>query len=116
MIITVRDMLADMETGAVFSLRYVTYDRKRKTGGSIKEFPEARLVQSLKKETAARARTRNEEFELLRDRQADKPRDPNHREWYTRNLRIVQEGKDTSIIRKFHPPLVISYNGKTVVP
>lgn len=115
--ITTREMLKQMETGEVFSLTVSTYDRKRKKGGEVVHYPEARLVQSLEKEIkVGRALTRNEAFAAVASGQAEQKRDPNHRLWYSRNLRIVQEGHDTSIIRKFHPPLVSEFNGHTVVP
>lgn len=116
--ITERDMLEYMETGKPFSLTFVTYDRKRKTGGKPQRYAEAILVQP-KKEAAAAARrsltpaeARAAEHRERNERRAD----PNHRSWYTRNIRILQDGQATTIVRKIHPPLVLEFNKKRVVP
>jgi hypothetical protein len=41
---------------------------------------------------------------------------PNHQPNYTRNVRLTSAGTPTSIIKKIHPPLLIEFNGKIVVP
>lgn len=97
-----------METGEVFSCKVVSYDRKRKKGGEIMEYAEAILVQNTKKESKARPKT-------LREQQVERlteiKKAPNHREWYTRNIQLLQNGHPTSLIKKIHPPLIVEFNG-----
>jgi hypothetical protein len=116
--ITERDMLAYMETGKAFSLSCVSYDRKRKTGGKVVQYAEAILVQA-KKEAKANARrsltpTEKRDIEARTAHQGPS-KNPHHRKFYTRNIRILQDGHPTSIQRKIHPPLVIEFNGKRVI-
>ena len=103
-----------MESGQAFSLKVVAYNRQRKKGGDIKEYAEAILVRPTNEgEGNGRPPTR---LEQLRKELAACKRDPRHRKWYTRNIRILQNGFPTSIIRTIHPPLVIEFNGQKVVP
>lgn len=37
-------------------------------------------------------------------------------EHYTRHVRILENGQRTAIVRELHPPLLIAFDGKTVVP
>ena len=114
--ITVKAMLAAMETGDPFSVVYVTHDRKRRKGGRIHRIPEAVLLQqdpNLAAGTFAhRPATPNERkiMELNELRRA-----PHHQKWYTRNIRLLMNGYPTSEIRKLHPPLVILFNNLIVV-
>lgn len=114
--ITVKDMLAQMETGKVFSLTFVTYDRRRKRGGSIEDIAEAVLLQHDPTATneifANRPATPHEKkVQQL----AELRRAPDHHKWYTRNIRLLVNGHPTGEIRKIHPPLVTRFNQKTVV-
>lgn len=106
-LITTKKMLEIMETGATFSMRWVTYDRKRKKGGRILEVKEARLTQPRKKRERGRPLTQIERKKIFKA--------PNHRKWYTRNLVVLQNGEETSEVVKFHPPLVIEFNNYTVI-
>lgn len=114
--ITVRDMLAEMETGNPFSMTFVTYDRKRKKGGRIEDIGEAVLLKRDPKATndifANRPATPHERRVK---KLAELRRAPKHRKWYTRNIRLLLNGHPTSEIRKIHPPLVTTFNHKTVV-
>jgi hypothetical protein len=108
--ITIKEMLRVMESGETFSIdKAVSYDRKRKTGGDIIEYPEARLVQAEQEPTSDRPLTRVEQLKK------QKARVPRHRKWYTRNIRLCIGGHPTGQIRKVHPPLILEFNGKTVV-
>lgn len=115
--ITERDMLAQMESGQPFAITVITFDEQRKRGGEIVEYPEVQLVQAEKKAISTVKRSLTPE-ELRRMRAADNPdgRDPNHQHWYTRNVRVLQNGHPTGIIRKIHPPLVVLFNSKLVMP
>jgi hypothetical protein len=117
--ITERDMLEVMETGKAFSLKCVSYDRKRNTGGKVKQYKEAILVQATKEAKAnARRNLTPKELRALDERNTPrtKPKNPHHQRFYTRNIRILQDGHPTQLQRKIHPPLVIEFNGKRVVP
>lgn len=109
--ITVKDMLAQMDAGAVFSIEFVTYDYQRKRGGNLLQYKEAKLFAS---EEAGRGKTKLEETKA-RKALIKQGRNPNHRRWYTRNIRILQEGQSTSLIVKIHPPLVTKFNDQIVV-
>jgi hypothetical protein len=111
--ITVKQALFNMKTGEVFSLRVVSYDRKRKKGGEIDEYHEAVLLREAEYTDMkpARAMTPIEAMKTRLDR-----RDPNHQDFKTANIRILQNGHPTSLIKKIHLPLLVEFNGKTVVP
>lgn len=112
-IITIRQMLRTMEGGDPFSITFITYDRRRRKGGAVRTFPEAELLQRKKKEVEGRPMTRREKAGLPADFSEKSPR---HRKWYTRNIRILQDGHPTALVKKIHPPLVVFFNGKNVVP
>ena len=113
-IITVRQMLTEMETGVAFRIKGITYNRKRRDGGEPYEF-EAMLLQAEEGKkiiinTPTRPLTRAEQGPTFTKAK------PNHGVWFTRNVAICQAGERTSIIRKIQIPLVVYYNGKIVVP
>jgi hypothetical protein len=106
--ITLRQILDYMATGQPFSLRVVAYDRRRRTGGAILHYPEAVLVsQELAAQAIQRPLTRAEATHTLRAQR--------HGLHFTRNIRILQQGQPTVIIRKIHIPLIIEFNGDTQV-
>jgi hypothetical protein len=115
--ITVKEMLAEMELGQVFSLTYVTFDMRRRKGGKLHTLYEARLLGASDEERAAKAGRSSTKLEddLERTALIKAGRDPRHMKWYTRNLRVMQDGLPTSLILKIHPPLVITYNNMIVV-
>ena len=104
--ITLLDMLKEMETGAVFSLTLIRYDRKRKTGGQVVTYDEARLYQPAQKSTSSVNAHRMAAIKTSRR--------PNHGQWFTRNIQLLQDGYPIDMIRKIHPPLVVTFNGKTL--
>lgn len=106
-LITTKKMLEIMETGATFSMRWVTYDRKRRKGGRILEVKEARLTQPKRKRERGRPLTHIEKKKIFKV--------ANHRKWYTRNIVVLHKGEETSEVVKFHPPLVIEFNNFTVI-
>lgn len=119
--ITLRECLEAMHSGAVFSLRVVTFDRRRKDKcGKVVEYPQASLVWGdggnarSRKALAERAPTALERALSGMD-DMDK-RDPNHARWYTRNIRLYQQGLPTEAIKKIHPALIIEFNGETTCP
>jgi hypothetical protein len=118
--ITISEVLEKMQAGAVFSLKVVSYDRRRKAkSGKIVEYPEAALVwgdggdDRTKKRSAERAPTALERQLSGLD---EHKRNPNHSGWYTRNIRLYQGGIPTEAVRKIHPPLIIEFNGEKTCP
>ena len=118
-IITIKNMLKEMEKGEIFSITFVKYDRQRKTGGQKRVFPEAILhTKKKEKETAELVigRPLTVVEQKIEELNALKSRQPNHHEHFTRNLILCVNGHETSEKRKFHPPLVLEFNGQQVVP
>jgi len=118
-IITIREILQQMEKGDIFSIKFVKYDRSRKKGGEIRHFPEAVLhTKSHDDEVtqAAMGRPLTVVEQKMKDLNALKAKQPNHHQNYTRNLVLVQNGHKTSEKRKFHPALVLEFNNLQVVP
>ena len=113
-VITVGQMLKQMETSIRFSITVISYDRKRKTGGEIKESPEACLVMA-DKEKLERGRPKTAEEQEREGQMLSAEKKPAHYLWYTRNIRLLQAGTPTALIRKIHPPLVVEFNGKKVI-
>ncbi len=107
--ITVKEILEYLETGAACSMRVIAYDRKRKRGGHIKDIDEAKLLQAKTRVKNARGATKMEQLKKSTKRSA------RHRKNFTRNLVILQDGFETSLIEKIHPPLIIQFNGKKVL-
>jgi len=101
-------MLDWMESGKPFSLICVAYDRQRRTGGHLLHIDEARIYQPGKPPQGVRPATR---MEYLTHRS----RSPAHGQHYTRNIQVFQEGQPTAIIKKIHPPLIISFNEREVL-
>ncbi|MEL6968643.1 MAG: hypothetical protein AAFO02_00630 [Bacteroidota bacterium] len=113
MAITLQAMLKQMKTGDPFSCTVVTYDRKRKTGGRVDEYGEARLYDPKMEQQSTRAAT---EVERLREElRSAGSRRPNHGLHFTRNIQLLIDGHPTSEIRKIHPPLVVLFNNEIVL-
>jgi hypothetical protein len=118
-IITVAQVLKEMETGRAFDLTFVTYDRRRKgTGGELRSVRAVLLCPDTDQpepEPGQRPPTRTEANRAALDAQ-ENGRNPNHSKWYTRNIVMVVDGHVTSQVRTVHPPLFAVFNGRTVVP
>lgn len=107
--ISIKDALAFMDTGQIFSCKVVKYNMQKQEGGDVFDVDEAILLKAPQKKTS-RTMTAAEKTEL-------KKRTPNHRKWFTRNIVLCQNGHPMELFkRKIHPPLMIEFNGKTVVP
>lgn len=121
-LITVRQMLSEMETGAIFHIRGVHYSRTKKTGGEVYEY-QAILLRgdnnpgdrtgdpSWSPPPGEQRPLTAAETKTVYDR-----RNPNHSQFFTRNVAVCQNGQRTTMIRKIAIPLVVYYNGKIVVP
>lgn len=120
--ISIRQCLEIMHSGAVFSLKVVAYDKRRKDKtGQVKEYREAVLVwgngeKSRKTTPGERQPTALERSLLSEAPIQDTGRNPNHQWHYTRNIRLLMDGLPTESIKKIHPPLIIEFNGETTTP
>lgn len=119
--IAIRKCLEKMHAGEVFSLKVVSYDERRPNKcGRVLEYPEATLVWgdggSDRKASAGERPMTALERRLSEADMHEMRRDPNHAEWYTRNIRILQGGQPTAMMVKIHPPLIIEFNGETTCP
>ena len=111
-----------MHSGAVFGLRVVSYDKRRRDRcGLVQEYHEAVLVwgdggkdRTVRK--GEREPTALEQSLVCAMPSQDWKRYPNHATHYTRNIRILVDGQPTEIIKKIHPALIISFNGQTTTP
>ena len=113
-VITVQQCLAHMETGATFSCKCITFDRKRRTGGDVLDILAAVLLRNDTPLTPSDRPPTPLEAHIATI--ANAPKKPNHSEFYTRNIRLCSAGHPTETIKKIHPPLLIEFNGITVVP
>jgi len=110
-----RKLLEYMDSGKIFSCKVVTYDKNRKKGGTIVEYSEAKQLGAGEGEHIPEQRPPTR---IEAKRSPNKPgtkRNPNHRKYYTRNIVIYQNGVETAIKRKIHPPLIVEFNGKEVL-
>ena len=112
MAITLKAMLEQMQSGEHFTCTVISYDKRRKKGGTVIEYGEARLYEPSAEQAATRAAT---EVERLRQRLSSHSRKPSHGKHFTRNIQLCVEGHPTSDIRKIHPPLVIKFNDQIVL-
>jgi hypothetical protein len=109
-----RQILSYMESGREFTCKVVTYDRSRRDGGEVIEIT-GRLLR--KDEDARHQGGRNlTKEERKRDSIYGLKRDPNHRRWYTRNIRLYSDGIPTIVIRKVHIPLIVEFQNEPVTP
>lgn len=114
--ISIKECLVIMHTGAQFSLKVVQYDKRRKEKrGKVLEVPCAVLVWgdggSDRTKRAGERQPTALERALSGENDLDK-RNPNHEHHYTRNIRAVMDGLETEVIYKIHPALIIEFNGQ----
>lgn len=91
-----------MNTGEKFSIKYVTYDANRRSGGKIREWPIVRL-------------STKEERQAASSGTAKKKRNPNHYKHATRSFVVYNGEQSTGGLKKFHIYLLLEVNGKKVV-
>lgn len=99
-VITLKDALQAMNSGELFSMRWVTFDRKRKTGGEIKEESGCKLS--------------GQDYREQREHnpkgvQAPSSKLPAHYRNRTRNI-VLPNGD----VRKVNIWFIIGFNGKKV--
>ena len=97
---TIEEMVTLVDSGAACSLKYVSFDLKRKTGGKVKCVPE--LVVTRQKSE--------------RSKQLD-PAAPrsNHYQNFTRNFFTCISGQPTANVTTIHLYLVLEINGIKVM-
>ena len=101
--IGISEVIKRIDAGEMFSVSYVTYDAKRKSGGNLREFPEAQITFT-KKEKALFARSK---------KKASKP--TAHYKNATRNIKTFIGGTEVAGNKRIHLYLITIFNGKTVV-
>lgn len=84
-----------------FSIEFIKYDKKRRTGGQKAFYPEAILCYNPTPKTEMK--TQSEEFKK-----------PKHSQNDTRNIEILNCGAKTGVIRKIHILLIVKFNGELV--
>lgn len=100
--ISIKDMIAYMNTGKPFSIVYVTWDHTKGAGGSVKE---VQLAYKHYSNTTAKASHADSEPGTVK-------RNPNHFSNSTMNIKIPgQSGVD---VRKVHVQLIRRFNGAIV--
>lgn len=99
-IIGLNDVLRLMDQGETFSIKFVTCDRIRKTGGRIVYIHRAKKIITDKAER----------YSTAKDGRTVLSRNPDHFKNFTRN--IYDLGAERKI--KIHPRLIIFFNGKRV--
>ena len=99
--VTLRDMLRLMDTGDLFSIELVSFDKKRtQNNGRVLVYNSARLESAMNDVDGTIVRTSRNRF---------------NSEHFTRNIRLYVNGRPTSEIRKIHPLLVTKFNSKEVL-
>ena len=93
-----------MDTGEVFSIKFVTFDKKRKRGGALKYYPECKLLKSEPKNNT----------NTTKSVRAKKSTSPNHWDNATRNLKVLINGQEMASNKKLHIFLILELNGKRV--
>ena len=115
--ISTKQVLSEMETGKPFSIKVISYDRRRSSKtGKIKEYPEAILETAKIRNQGGRPPTEQEKLKAKLANPERLYKNPKHKKWYTRNIRELQNGHPINIIHTIHPPLIIEFNGITVTP
>jgi len=101
--ITLAEVIDKMDAGDVFSIRFVTCDHKKDSGGELVDIYKAVKNGSVKKEHRVQSSLQPVSRLLLKD--------PNHFENSTRNIKILNNGE----IRKLHIRLIRRFNGRVVL-
>jgi hypothetical protein len=119
--LSIKQCLAIMHSGAVFSIKVVSYDKRRKDRrGRVIYYPEARLVwgdtQGGNTPPPGERPLTELEKSLVGAAVVVHTRKPNHKWHYTRNIRVYDNGTPTETLLKIHPPLIIEFNGQITTP
>jgi hypothetical protein len=96
-----KDAMVLLESGAWLSMRVLTANTAKKTGGEVREFAKVRIRKQQPQPASA-------QVEVAAPR--NKQKTPNHHQHFTRNVE-TQAGE----IIKIHPILITHLNNKQVV-
>jgi len=99
--INLKEALDILESGQPFDVVFVSWDKKRKTGGLVKQY-KGIIDKKMPKET----------HDPLPQKVLKNPR---HYEHVTRAFKVVVNDVVTGTIKKFHLPLLLYVDGKKVV-
>jgi hypothetical protein len=99
--VTLKEMLTIIDSGSLFSIELVSYDKKRtQNNGRVLVYQTARLESAMNDTDGAIVRTSRNTYNSTH---------------FTRNIRLYVNGRPTSEIRKIHPLLVIKFNSKELL-
>lgn len=98
--IDLKQCISIIESGTWFSIRFITADVHKGTGGKVLEIPKARIARRFLHSLPNHARSED----------AEKMRDPNHSLHFTRNIELPNKQ-----IRKVHPFLITHINHEPVL-
>ena len=104
------EMLELMETGNPFSIKFVSLDKQRKTGGEIKHIPRCVLTRTKKER---KQHVGEEKFQQVV--RGKRTKNPNHFHNSTRSVQEMIGDAKTECVRKFHLYLVLEFNGKKLI-
>lgn len=114
--VNLAQVMAIIDSGDPFSVEVCGCDRRRKRGGTLHSWtcqlnrfdvPQAnRFVKP----------ARMSAQEVAEIRSLFKRKEKNHFDNFTRNVVILQNGLPTSLVRDLHPPLILTINGKDLIP
>jgi 5-methylcytosine-specific restriction endonuclease McrA len=113
MILSLNDVLVKLESGNPCLITLVTCDKHRKKGGRIETW-ECRLNKHSEGSKTQDVRLKTEQVADIREQQGKQER--NRRAHFTRNVVLMQNGRDTHLKRDIHPPLIIEMDGCEVIP
>lgn len=99
--VTIKQALDIIDTGKTVAITYVSFDKKRKTGGAKRFLPEL-IVTNPKNKPVPEVKTKSTV-------------PSNNVQNHTRNFYTCINGKPTSNIRRVHVFLILEIDGKTVM-
>lgn len=117
--ISLSEALKIMHSGALFSLKCVTHDRKRADrSGRVLFIERGKLVwgDGVRKKPIIVAERNLTALERKLSGADDKKRNPHHKNHFTRNVRQYVGDLPTADIRKIHVRLIIEFNGQPTTP
>lgn len=99
--ITLDEVLKIFNSGEIFSIRFVKFDAKRKTGGQIREFRHVvGSIHTTKKEQTSGAIQKKKQ---------------NHFDNMTRNVHLVLDGYPVEAVKSIHLNLILAINDKKMI-
>jgi hypothetical protein len=102
MSITLKDCVSEIESGQWFSIRFLTADVKKGTGGKVIEIPKARIARRMHPVGSAQ--------EIVEWPRSKNFTNPAHNFNFTRNIELPNKK-----IRKIHPILITHLNQQPVL-